>query len=442
MSSDDDETCLNTGQRLYPKVRRKISMRKNTRIEDDDDDSEAETRKMDEQDLDWTRRDPYTHSYLLTRKGKVTLTEKSLVVRAVYRHRRFITVLAKNFYECARNIPYTSMMKCDGVGGVVGRVFLFQQKRMKRGKLDEMSFPSIDLNELKRWSQKGIISGRREDRLLEVVPFEIRQGGRIKKFSEDKIVEIEKEEDEMAFCRRKAALHFQCREEDYTEEFLYTPTQPATLEEADANGHFISTGDLVRDMIDKIKNNRGQRLAAQVNLRVAQMQLENEERIRAGGVYKDNLYVIDNTTKLKLFFDLDEFERMRKPRVQYDEEGNPVQLLQEKALSVMPSVPLFPVQVEREREFTQAVMPSVVPSVPQVVESDDNIYFSDRMDESMEAELAEEVERIAMDLGIAEDVEVTGDHTYGSPPEDDPRSRRVDDVDPARIWKCTAYKWW
>ena len=64
------------------------------------------------------------------------------------------------------------------------------------------------------------------------------------------------------------------------------------------------------------------------------------------------------------------------------------------------------------------------------------------MDESMEAELAVEVERIAMDLGIAEDVEVTGDHTYGSPPEDDPRSRRVDDVDTARIWKCTAYKWW
>ena len=69
---------------------------------------------------------------------------------------------------------------------------------------------------------------------------------------------------------------------------------------------------------------------------------------------------------MKLFFDLDEFERIRKPRVQYDEEGNPVQLLQEKVLSIMPSVPLFPVQVEREREeITQAVMPSV----PQVVES-------------------------------------------------------------------------
>ena len=34
---DDDETCLNTGQRLYPKVHCKISMRKNRRIEDDDD---------------------------------------------------------------------------------------------------------------------------------------------------------------------------------------------------------------------------------------------------------------------------------------------------------------------------------------------------------------------------------------------------------------------
>ena len=33
----------------------------------------------------------------------------------------------------------------------------------------------------------------------------------------------------------------------------------------------------------------------------------------------------------------------------------------------------------------------------------------------MEAQLAEAVERKAMDLGIEEDVEVTGDHTYGSP---------------------------
>ena len=78
---------------------RKISMRKNRCIQDDkdNDDSEAETRKMPSQEMDWTVRDPYTHSYHLAQRGKVTLTENSFECHAVYRHRWFITVLVKNF---------------------------------------------------------------------------------------------------------------------------------------------------------------------------------------------------------------------------------------------------------------------------------------------------------------------------------------------------------
>ena len=63
----------------------------------------------------------------------------------------------------------------------------------------------IDLNELQNWGRKGVIFGDRADLYLEVVPFELRQGGRIKKYSEDKIIDIEGD-DELDFCNVKTRI--------------------------------------------------------------------------------------------------------------------------------------------------------------------------------------------------------------------------------------------
>ena len=65
--------------------------------------------------------------------------------------------------------------------------------------------PPIDLNELKNWGRKGVIFGDRADLHLEVVPFTLSQGGRIKKYSEDKIIDIEGN-DELNFCNVKSRI--------------------------------------------------------------------------------------------------------------------------------------------------------------------------------------------------------------------------------------------
>ena len=402
--SDENETCENTKERLYPKVTRKISMRKNRRVKDDedDDDSEAETRKMHSQDMDWTVRDPYTHSYHLARRGKVTLTENSFECRAVYRHRRFITVMVKNFYQSARCIPYDALTRCDGVGGVVGRVFLFKAKRLERMRENELVFPTVDLNELMRWGQKGIIFGDRMDRNQEVVPFEVSQGGRIKKFAEDKILDVVTYTDEFEFFRQKDSMHM------HMHMFSEAPLPPVekalvgkegnSVEDEDGNESEYSTGErqltgnLLQDMMEALVETENERKLAQVNLRVAAMQIENEERLRAGGVYANNLYDINNVVKLKLLFNLGEFERMRLPSVPYDQDGNVIHVEQE--------------------EKSKLVWPTSAGD-----KSHDTIYFSDsRLDESFDAEIAAEVQNLADSLGIDVDLGqqvVSPDHTYG-----------------------------
>ena len=80
VSSNNDELCRNTEQRIHlQQVKR---FKKNKKIKDDKSESEEETLedtfKIPEQDLDHIVYDNYTWVYCLAGKGKVKETEKSL----------------------------------------------------------------------------------------------------------------------------------------------------------------------------------------------------------------------------------------------------------------------------------------------------------------------------------------------------------------------------
>ena len=202
--SDEDDMCENSGERIHPG--QVMTFKKNNEIEDDDDDDDGkpesfkETMWILEQELDHTVYDNYTYKYGTLRKGMVDETDRSMRVRAVYRNCRFITCIIQNFYCSAHHIPYPVLFhrrhrRCS------------LPLHSKAFELDEEA-PPIDLNELQNWGRKGVIFSDREDLFKEVMPFELRQGGRIYKYSEDKIVEIEGEE-QVDFCDIKVRI-FDC----------------------------------------------------------------------------------------------------------------------------------------------------------------------------------------------------------------------------------------
>ena len=164
VSSDEDDVCKNTKRRIHP-YRQKV-FKKNMHVEETEWESENDEEMMNipEEELDFTAYDHLTRMYSLARKGKVTLTQRSLEVRGVYRGKRFITVLVCNFYLSVRAIPYMKLMRCDGVGGVVGRKFLYEMKRMESDEDSPLERLWIDLNKLANWGTKGIIYGDRSDR--------------------------------------------------------------------------------------------------------------------------------------------------------------------------------------------------------------------------------------------------------------------------------------
>ena len=163
--SDEDDVCENSGERIHP--RQVMTFKKNNEIEDDDDDDDGkpesfkETMWIPKQELDHTVYDNYTYKYGTLRKGMVDETDRSMRVRAVYRNRRFITCIIRNFYRSARHIPYPVLFRGDGIGGIEGAVFLYTQKHLTP-ELDEKA-PPIDLNELQNWGRKGVIFGDREE---------------------------------------------------------------------------------------------------------------------------------------------------------------------------------------------------------------------------------------------------------------------------------------
>ena len=117
-------------------------------------------------------------------------------------------------------------------GGVVGRKFLYEMKRMEMDEDSPLERPWIDLNELANWGNKGIIYGERSHRFLDTVPFKVGKGGRIKKFAEDKMVDVGTYGDERNFLdvrfssqsewlnRRK--LHYRLHDRRYTSSRICT----------------------------------------------------------------------------------------------------------------------------------------------------------------------------------------------------------------------------
>ena len=217
------------------------------------------------------------------RKGKVTLMKRSLDVRAVYREKRFLTVLVRNFYLCGRGIPYTVLMRGDGVGGVVGRHFLFEQKRLDLQLDSPLEKPWIDLNEIRNWGERGIIFGDRQDRYLDTVPFEVGKGGRVKKFTEDKVVDVIWYTDETNFSELKfqilerifgdacRAVGENMRLDPYpgksaVSEILGEGDDIEIVPELDLDKTWQSVEDVVTDMNKKLYMEEKGRILNQVNL--------------------------------------------------------------------------------------------------------------------------------------------------------------------------------
>ena len=282
MSSDEDELCHNTEERLHPM--RTIVFRRNKFIKDDSDsDTEEDTMGIPEQDLDYTLYDNKMRMYSLARKGKVTLMKRSLDVRAVYREKRFLTVLVRNFYLCGRGIPYMVLMRGDGVGGVVGRCFLFEQKRLDPQLDSPLEKPWIDLNEIRNWGERGIIFGDRQDRYLDTVPFEVGKGERVKKFTEDKVVDVIWYTDETNFselkfqilerifrdARRAVGENIRldpCPGKSAVSEILGEGDDVEIVPESDLDETRESVEDVIADMNKKLYMEDKGRILNQVNL--------------------------------------------------------------------------------------------------------------------------------------------------------------------------------
>ena len=158
--------------------------------------------------------------------------------------------------------------------------------------------PRINLNELQNWGRKGIIYGDRESRFLETVPFIVGKGGRVKKSSEDKYVDVKFYMDEYNF----ADLNFQITERhggqiqfaericghlngNYGKDFMMYDAmrvevaidEPAVVIKEMNGEEERHVDDIMMDMDIKLAEEERGRVLKQVNLRMASLQLENIE---------------------------------------------------------------------------------------------------------------------------------------------------------------------
>ena len=296
VSSDNDKKDQNTEEDVYPVVRR-YRFRKNKHVQDDEDDEDSDfesvqdSMKIPEQELDHTLYDDYTHSYALRRRGVVDITKDAIEVRGVYRNRRFITTVLKSFYCSARCIPYPLLTRSDGIGGVKGRHFLYKSKRILPDFSDpKLQNPCIDLNELQNWGRKGVIFGNRRDVLnVEMVPFVVGRGGRVKKTNEEQEVNVDSFEN--IFSNLKVAIHGRKSLEMVTDTEMpkHFPREiPREEHMEDAYGRFN----------DMEVATQASHLIAQVNLEIVGMVEENEKREREGSSPR---HVIDGVTRLQIY---------------------------------------------------------------------------------------------------------------------------------------------
>ena len=178
----------------------------------------------------------------------------------------------------------------------------------------------IDLNELQNWGRKGVIFGDRADLYQEVVLFELRQGGRIKKYSEDKIIDIEGD-DELNFCNIKSRIihHYrmfykECVILKYSYEKFKelelisalplpadVPREQWTSTDDDSESLLmVYSGGEVGRINTLLYEEEREHMLAQVNLEMVKLAEENVLRVQQG----KNLIPLDNITKLNLFFQM------------------------------------------------------------------------------------------------------------------------------------------
>ena len=316
--SDADDLDENTGERLHPE---QIMPFKKNKIDDDNDENIEmfeETMEMDENNLDATLWDNYMWCFRMMWKGADELMKESFEVRRVYRNRRFITCLVKNFYLAARAIPYPLLVRGKGAGSSVGHVFLHSIKYMHPDFANpHLQNCCIDLNKLMNYGTKGTQYGSVSDDKVPV-PFELGKGGRIKKFSQDKTVDVLCYTDDIDFWDIKNRLVLLYRGDYVTNlmEMTPTPVNPMTgdwyvkhkvVKSDNESKMERSTSGVVKDMERVLYEEERARVLAQVNLELAKLQLENL-RCRKRGL--KTFYVLDNITRLKLFFHLTQGEEI------------------------------------------------------------------------------------------------------------------------------------
>ena len=314
--SDADDVDQNTGECLYPE--QIMPFRRNKLDKNDDDgtvnvETFEETMNIDENGLDVTFYDNYTWCFRMIRKGADELTKESVEVRRVYKNRRFITCLVKNFYSAARAIPYPLFVRGNGAGSSAGHVLLYSMhKGMHLDFADrDLQKCCIDLNELLNYGTKGTQYGNVSDNKVPF-PFELGKGGRIKKFSQDKTVDVLCYTDKVDFWDIKNSLLLRYRGDYVTQliEITPTPVDPMTGDwymkhEADDSDNKsemqMSTSGVVKDMERFLYEEERARVLGQVNLELARLQLENARHRKRG---LNTFYVLNNMTWLKLFFHL------------------------------------------------------------------------------------------------------------------------------------------
>ena len=110
---------------------------------------------------------------------------EALVPVAVSRFSRFITVHVENVYGSAGCIPYVVLYRGKGNGLIEMAKMCFKKNLSFKGRKlkdkREWRYPKIDLNELKKYGEKGV-RYTRED--MDMIPVDVASLVKIRKITE------------------------------------------------------------------------------------------------------------------------------------------------------------------------------------------------------------------------------------------------------------------
>ena len=131
--------------------------------------------------------DEFTDEMVLP-QGVETLSShmrEALVPVAVSQFSGFITVHVENVYGSARCIPYVVLYRGKGNGLIEMAKMCFKKNPSFKGRklkdMREWRYPKIDLNELKKYGEKGV-RYTRED--MDMIPVDVASLVKIRKITE------------------------------------------------------------------------------------------------------------------------------------------------------------------------------------------------------------------------------------------------------------------